>query len=68
MDPESQKALIIVLIAGSAIAAIGTVALVLVFRGFGKQPGSSSHFGLIAGLLAFVFAVCAGLLILSYRG
>lgn len=67
MDPEFQKALIIVLIAGSVIFGIGTLALVLVFRGFGKAPGSSTHFGLMAGLVSFIFAICIGLLILSYR-
>jgi membrane-bound metal-dependent hydrolase YbcI (DUF457 family) len=68
VDPESQKALIIVLVVGSIIAAIGTVALVFVFRQFGeKQAGSSAHFGLMAALLIFIFAVCGALFWLSYR-
>jgi hypothetical protein len=58
----------IVMIAGTIICAIGTVTLVFVFRAFGgKQPGGSAHFGLMAGLVIFIFAVCGGLLLLSYR-
>jgi hypothetical protein len=69
MDPESQRALIIVLIAGCAVMAICTVALVFVFRAFGgAKPASASHVGLMAALIAFVFACCAGLLLLSYSG
>jgi uncharacterized membrane protein YidH (DUF202 family) len=68
VDPEFQKALIVVLIVGLGIAGIGTVALYFVFRAFGGQrPASSSHLGLMAGLVAFIFAVCAGLMLLSYR-
>ncbi|HYK02386.1 MAG TPA: hypothetical protein VE974_11570 [Thermoanaerobaculia bacterium] len=68
MDPESQKALIVVLVVGSIIAAIGTVTLVFIFRQFGeKKAGSSSHLGLMAALLIFIFAVCGALFLLSYR-
>jgi len=68
VDPESQRALIVVLIAGSSVAAIGTVTLVIVFRQFGeKRAGSSSHFALMAALLIFIFAVCGALFLLSYR-
>ena len=68
MDPESQKALIVVLVVGSIIAAIGTVTLVFVFRQFGeKRAGSSSHMALMAALLVFIFAVCGALFVLSYR-
>lgn len=60
--------MIVVLAVGLAIAGIGTAALWFVFRSFGGQrPGSSSHIGLMAGLVAFVFVVCAALLLLSYR-
>jgi hypothetical protein len=60
--------MIVVLVVGLAIGGIGTVALWFVFRAFGGQrPGSSSHFGLMAGLVAFVFAVCIALFVLSYR-
>jgi hypothetical protein len=58
----------VILTAGLAIGGIATVALVFIFRGFGKQPGSSSHFGLMAGLLGFVFLICVVLFFLSYRG
>jgi hypothetical protein len=68
VDPESQRALIIVLIVGSIIGGIGTVTLVVIFRQFGeKRAGSSSHIGLMAALIAFVFAVCGALFLLSYR-
>lgn len=50
------------------MAGIGTVVLWFVFRAFGGQrPASSSHVGLMAGLVAFIFAICVGLLLLSYR-
>ena len=53
---------------GFAVAGIGTVTLWLIFRAFGGQrPVSSSHVGLMAGLVAFIFAICVGLLLLSYR-
>ncbi len=59
--------MVIVMVAGTIICAIGTITLVFVFRAFGKQPGGSTHFGLMAGLIIFIFAVCGGLLLLSYR-
>jgi hypothetical protein len=44
---------------------IGTIVLALAFRSFGtKKP----KFGLIAGLVAFVFVCCAVLFALSYAG
>jgi hypothetical protein len=59
----------VVLVVGSIIGVLGTVALYFVFRAFGgKTPGSSSHFGLIGLLIGFVFACCLGLLLLSYSG
>ncbi len=69
MDPEFQRALTIVLIVGGIIGAIGYGVLFLIFRAFGKQgAGGSSHVGLIAGLIAFVFVVCLALFALSYSG
>ena len=60
--------MIVVLIVGLAVAGTGTVVLWFVFRSFGEQrPGRSSHIGLMAALVAFVFAVCAVLLLLAYR-
>ena len=60
--------MLVVLGVGFAVAGIGTVTLWLIFRAFGGQrPVSSSHVGLMAGLVAFIFAICVGLLLLSYR-
>lgn len=61
MDPEFQRALLIVLAVGFAIAAIGTAAVFLVFRRFGGK----GHFGLIGALVAFLFVCCAVLLLVS---
>lgn len=67
MDPEFLRPLSFVLIAGGVVFAVGTIALVFVFRQFGgRTPGSSTHFALIAALLGFVFLCCLGLLALSY--
>lgn len=66
MDPEFQRALITVLIAGSLIAGIGTVLLVFAFRAFGgTKPGRPSPVALMAGLVAFVFACCLALFLLA---
>jgi hypothetical protein len=49
------------------VCVIGTVVLIVIFRQFGgPRPGSSSHFGLIAALVGFVFLCCLGLFALSY--
>jgi hypothetical protein len=64
VDAEFQRALTIVLIAGTAIVAIGTTVLFLAFRSFGKK----SNLGLIAAVIAFVFICCVALLLLSYSG
>lgn len=67
MDPEFLRPLFFVLIAGGAVCVIGTVVLIVIFRQFGgPRPGSSSHFGLIAALVGFVFLCCLGLFALSY--
>jgi hypothetical protein len=69
MDPQSLRALIIVLVAGSIVMAIGTITLVVIFRRFGEaKAGGASHKTLIAALVAFVFLCCLGLLALSYSG
>ena len=68
MDPEFQRALIVVLIVGGLIAGIGTVLLVLAFRAFGgAKAGRGSHMALMAGLVAFVFACCLALFLLAQR-
>lgn len=64
---EFQLALIVVLIAGSVIIGGGAVALYFIFRAFGgKKAGSSSHLGLIIGLVTFVFICCVLLFALAY--
>jgi hypothetical protein len=69
MDPESQRALILVVIAGSIIMAIGTLTLFVIFRTYGeKKAGGTSHNALIAVLIVFVFLCCLGLFALSYSG
>jgi hypothetical protein len=67
MDPEFQRALIVVLGAGTFIIVAGTVALLVIFRRFGgEKAGGRSHMMLIGGLLTFVLFACAALFALSY--
>ena len=61
MDPEFQRARLITLAAGLAIAAIATGAVFLVFRRFGGK----GHFGLIGALVAFLFVCCVVLLLVA---
>jgi hypothetical protein len=69
MDPQSQRALILVLIGGSTIVGIGTLTLFVIFRAYGeKKAGATSHNVLIAVLIAFIFLCCLGLFALSYSG
>ncbi len=69
MDPQSQRALILVLVVGSVIMAIGTLTLFVIFRTFGeKKAGGTSHQTLIAVLIGFIFLCCLGLFALSYSG
>jgi hypothetical protein len=69
MDPQSQRALILVLVVGSIVMAIGTVTLFVIFRTFGEaKAGGNSHKALIAALIVFIFLCCLGLLALSYSG
>jgi len=66
VEPEFQKALIIVLIAGSLIAGVGTLLLFFAFRAFGgAKAGRTSHLVLIAALVAFVFACCLMLFVFA---
>ena len=65
MDPEFQRALIVVLIAGFVIMGIGTTVLALAFRA--AKDGKPMHAGLIGGLVVFVFVCCALLFALAYR-
>jgi hypothetical protein len=69
MDPAAQRALLVVLIAGSVVMGIGTVTLYIVFRSYGDaKAGGRSHKTLIAALIAFIFLCCLGLLALAYSG
>jgi len=69
MDPQYQRALILVLIIGSIVVAIGTLILFFIFRAYGEaKAGGTSHNTLIAALIVFIFLCCLGLLRLSYLG
>lgn len=69
MDPEFQRAIVIVLLVGGFMGGVGALVLFFAFRAFGgKRAGSGSHFGLIIGLLTFVFICCLLLFALSYAG
>jgi hypothetical protein len=67
MDPRDQHALIVVLVAGTIIVAIGTTTLYLIFRAYGgAKAGGTAHKILIAALIVFLFLCCMGLLAFSY--
>jgi hypothetical protein len=67
MDPEFQRALIIVLVAGSLIGGAGALALFLIFRRFeGAGAGGTTHIALMVALIAFVLVSCLALFALSY--
>ena len=67
MDPEFQRALTVVLIAGTFVIGVGAGTLVLVFRRFeGPKAGGHTHMAIMFGLLAFVFLACLILFALSY--
>ena len=69
MDPEFQRALIIVLIAGGTIAVAGAIAVALIFRAFGrKTAGNVTHLAAIAGLVSLVLLCCLVLFTISYGG
>jgi len=69
VDPEFQRALILVLIGGFAVMGAGAAVLFVAFRRFArKDAGSAAHIGIIAALVLFVLACCAGLFALSYAG
>ena len=61
MVPDFQRALGIVLVAGTIIVAVGTIVLWAVFRRFGGK----SHFGLLAALVGFIFVCCLALLLIA---
>ena len=69
MDSPFPRALIVVLVVGSIVMAIGATTLYVIFKKFGDEnAGGQSHTTLIAALIAFIFLCCAGLFALSYFG
>jgi hypothetical protein len=65
---EFQRALIIVLGAGSLIAGTGTLLLFLAFRRLDETKARrASPFALMGGVIAFVFGCCLLLFMLAYR-
>jgi hypothetical protein len=67
MDAEFQRAVGIVLVAGSLIGGAGALALVLIFRRFGgAAAGGATHIALMVALIAFVLISCLALFALSY--
>ena len=67
MDPDFQRAITIVLVAGTLFIAAAAVTLYIIFRRFGsKGAAGQSHMALMAGLVAFVFLACVLLFLLSY--
>jgi hypothetical protein len=64
VDPEFQRVLTVVLVAGTLVMGISTLVLFLAFRA--AQKGKSMHMGLIAALVGFVFLCCLALFALSY--
>ncbi|HVG24024.1 MAG TPA: hypothetical protein VND45_07710 [Thermoanaerobaculia bacterium] len=65
MDPEFQRALIVVLVAGLVITGIAATVLAFAFRA--AKGGRPMHPGLIGGLVAFVFLCCAILFFVAYQ-
>ena len=69
MDRDFQRALTVVLIAGTSIATIATLVLFFAFRAYGgAKMGRPMHVALIAGLLVFLLLCCLGLFAVSYLG
>ena len=64
MEPEFQRALIVVLIAGSVIFGTGALILYLAFRA--AQGNRAMNMNLIGALILFVFLCCALLFALAY--
>ena len=62
-EQEFQRALVVVLVAGSLIFGAGMLTLYVIFQRF---KGAKPNLGLMAGLLAFIFLACAALFALSY--
>ena len=68
MDPELQRILIRVGIAGTVIMAIAAGALIVAFRSFGPKDGKNRDFraaAIIAAVLTFVMVCCVALFRMS---
>jgi amino acid transporter len=67
VDPQFQRALIVVVVAGTVVFTIGAVVLWLAFRAFGQKEGERQPpFVLIGTVVAFVFACCFVLFFLTF--
>lgn len=67
MDSEFARMMIIVLGVGGAIAGIGATLLYLAFRAWADPSQDRRRNILLGATLAFVFACCAGVFILSFQ-
>ena len=67
MDSEFTRMMIIVLAVGGAIAGIGATLLYLAFRAWADPSQDRRRNILLGATLAFVFACCAGVFILSFQ-
>lgn len=68
MDPELQRILIRIGVAGTVIMAIAGGALVVAFRSFGAKDSKNRDFraaAIIAGVLTFVMVCCVVLFRMS---
>jgi xanthine/uracil permease len=63
---EFQRALITVLVVGTIVIVIGTTAVVLMLRSFGKKPDGARHVAIVVGLIGFILLCCAVLFALAY--
>lgn len=64
-EQEFQRALVVVLVAGTLLFGAGAAALYVIFRRF---QGSKPNLGLMAGLIVFILLACLVLFVLSYSG
>jgi hypothetical protein len=67
MDSEFTRMILIVLGVGGAIAGIGATLLYLAFRAWSDPTQDRRRNILLGATLAFVFACCAGVFILSFQ-
>ena len=63
-EAEFQRALLLTLLIGGAVVAIGATTLFFAFRAFGR---GKKTYALLAGLIFFIFVCCAALFVASFR-